>query len=422
MPTGADLLAAARTLTALSYRLDPPPDGATTIDCSLLILLAAQRAGIPLQGVRTAEQIRQATIPIGWDEVKPGDLLFFEHTYDAAGPAGDDGKIASHVGISLGRGTLQMLDAHERDGADVAVTNIGTSYWQDKLLSAGRLPGLANETPNIPEAMPRGIDVSNNNGSIDWPQVAASGVQFAFMKATEGVGFRDRFLPGWWSSTKQLALTRGAYDFGRPDKAQPEAEARYFLDYVESVGLEPGDLLALDLEDYNGSLDRAILPVAQWTVRWVRYIHAATGFLPLIYSNASTILEHGLAEHPELAECGLWLASWRVPTPPQAPPPWDVVLIHQYEVGEDGTMPGVSGQIDLNRVNGTLDDLRRYGKPGAAASAPEPAPIVDPLQAKVDGLVNAVAYLADDVAEIKDRRKRLAEAQRVREQYVGPRP
>ena len=35
-----------------------------------------------------------------------------------------------------------MIDAHERDGADVAETGIGTPYWQSKLFEARRPPGL----------------------------------------------------------------------------------------------------------------------------------------------------------------------------------------------------------------------------------------------------------------------------------------
>ena len=33
---------------------------------------------------------------------------------------------------------------------------------------------------------PRGIDVSNREGSINWIKVKANGVKFAYIKATEG--------------------------------------------------------------------------------------------------------------------------------------------------------------------------------------------------------------------------------------------
>jgi lysozyme len=44
----------------------------------------------------------------------------------------------------------------------------------------------------------RGVDVSHHQGSIDWTQVAGDGVQFAYLKATEGRDHRDaRFAANW---------------------------------------------------------------------------------------------------------------------------------------------------------------------------------------------------------------------------------
>jgi hypothetical protein len=139
------ILESARTRFGMPYRLDPPPDGINNLDCSLYVLKTLQDAGLPLPGVRTAEQIRQATLPISWDDVQPGDLLFFEKTYDAAGPAGPDGRIASHIGISLGAGTKRMYDANSARGT--GETNIGTPYWQEHIFEARRVPGVVDAAP-----------------------------------------------------------------------------------------------------------------------------------------------------------------------------------------------------------------------------------------------------------------------------------
>lgn len=116
------------------------PPGVGQVDCSSYILEVFAHAGLPFPGgVRTAEQERQACTPIGWDEVLPGDLLFFEHTYEPSEPPGPDGHVASHVGISLGAGTQRMWNAVE---PVVEETDISTSYWQQHLFAAGRPPGL----------------------------------------------------------------------------------------------------------------------------------------------------------------------------------------------------------------------------------------------------------------------------------------
>lgn len=134
---GARILTAAAAYNGVPYAL--PPDGITTLDCSLFVLAAYRDAGFPFPaGVRTAEQERQACelIPLG--QVQAGDLVFFEHTYEPGGAPGPDGKIASHVGISFGSGTGRMWDAHQSGSRNgVGVTNIYSDYWQDRLLQRG---------------------------------------------------------------------------------------------------------------------------------------------------------------------------------------------------------------------------------------------------------------------------------------------
>ena len=142
------ILALAQTRVGIPYRLDPPPDGVTTLDCSLYIVLTYRDAGLPFSaGVRTAEQIRQDCEHVDFEDVEAGDLLFFEHTYEPSGQAGPDGLIASHVGISLGAGSGRMWDCHESTNPSrpdgVGQTNIQTDYWQPKLFDARRPRGLA---------------------------------------------------------------------------------------------------------------------------------------------------------------------------------------------------------------------------------------------------------------------------------------
>ena len=58
-------------------------------------------------------------------EAKPGDLVFFEGTYDTPGK--------SHVGIYLGNG--KMVSA----GDPIKYADIHSSYWQKYLSGFGRL-------------------------------------------------------------------------------------------------------------------------------------------------------------------------------------------------------------------------------------------------------------------------------------------
>lgn len=232
------------------------------------------------------------------------------------------------------------------------------------------LPPDPPEEPAVPE-YPLGIDVSNNQGYINWDEVARSGVQFAIAKITEGVNFRDGWFPAFWPEMKRVGIKRGAYHFARPSRNKASLEAEFFVQSFEALGtqLEPGDVLALDLEDENAFGDLSF-----WTLEWCTYVEAWAGFKPLIYVSPSYAFERKLKNQPSLAENGLWLASWGVPTPPPAPAPWDLVAIHQTHVAPAGTIAGISGDIDIDRFNGRISDFEKYGKPGST-SEPHPEPL-----------------------------------------------
>ena len=57
---------------------------------------------------------------------RPGDLVFFEGTYDTSG--------VSHCGIYVGDG--MMIHA----GDPISYANLNTSYWQSHFYAYGRLP------------------------------------------------------------------------------------------------------------------------------------------------------------------------------------------------------------------------------------------------------------------------------------------
>jgi lysozyme len=59
----------------------------------------------------------------------------------------------------------------------------------------------------------QGIDVSGHQGTIAWGELRRQGVDFAYIKATEGGDFKDkRFLQNW-ASAGRAGIPRGAYHF-----------------------------------------------------------------------------------------------------------------------------------------------------------------------------------------------------------------
>ena len=67
--------------------------------------------------------------------------------------------------------------------------------------------------PNSTRFPVRGIDVSHHQGDIDWHIVKAAGVDFAFIKASEGGDYRDREFARNWEEAGRAGIARGAYHF-----------------------------------------------------------------------------------------------------------------------------------------------------------------------------------------------------------------
>jgi lysozyme len=59
----------------------------------------------------------------------------------------------------------------------------------------------------------RGIDVSHYQGIVDWDQVKASGISFAFLKATEGTAFVDPKIARNINECARVGIPYGCYHF-----------------------------------------------------------------------------------------------------------------------------------------------------------------------------------------------------------------
>lgn len=198
-----------------------------------------------------------------------------------------------------------------------------------------------------------GIDCSNWQKKIDWAAVAASGIQFMFAKATEGTGYADPWFLRNWEQAKAHGMLPGAYHFARPDLNSAWAEAEFFVEQMGGKTFEPGELIALDLEVGRGDL-------ADWALEWLALVEQGCGVKPLLYSGHWFMAPHGLEGRADLADYGLWLASYQ-DTPPPTPDPWPVTALWQYSA--TGSVPGVRGPCDLDQFNGSLAQLKKYGAP-----------------------------------------------------------
>jgi cell wall-associated NlpC family hydrolase len=114
--------------TALSYRGVPYRNGGSDpngFDCSGFVQWVFAQHGLRLP--REVHDQYQLGASIDRDDVRPGDLVFFETVSQGA----------SHVGIALGGD--QFVHAPSSRGV-VRVENYATDYWKRRFVGARRLP------------------------------------------------------------------------------------------------------------------------------------------------------------------------------------------------------------------------------------------------------------------------------------------
>jgi GH25 family lysozyme M1 (1,4-beta-N-acetylmuramidase) len=63
-----------------------------------------------------------------------------------------------------------------------------------------------------------GIDVSKWNDDIDWPTVAASGIEYAFVRVSDGTTHFDPRFDENWAESRAAGIHTGVYQFFRPNQ------------------------------------------------------------------------------------------------------------------------------------------------------------------------------------------------------------
>ncbi len=200
-----------------------------------------------------------------------------------------------------------------------------------------------------------GIDVSEFQGAVDWHAVHASGRGFGIARIADGTGHLDPTFGSNYAAMKAEGMIRGSYQFFRASQ-DPIAQADLVIATVGA--LQPGDLPPmLDVEvtdgQPNGVIDAGI-------AAWVSHVQAALGRAPLVYTGPYFWGQIGA---PSSQATSLVVADWG-PSCPLVPQSWPSWQFWQY--ADNGSVPGISGLVDLDRFNGSASAL------AALTGAPSP--------------------------------------------------
>ncbi|MFI7425697.1 GH25 family lysozyme [Micromonospora sp. NPDC049836] len=207
-------------------------------------------------------------------------------------------------------------------------------------------PAAAATTP--------GIDVSHYQGSINWTSVKNAGIQFAYIKATEGTSYKDSAFNTNYVNAYNAGVIRGAYHFARPNISGGAAQADYLASNGGAWSADSRTLpAALDLEanPYSGGYcyGKTTSGMRTWISDFLSRYKARTSRYAVIYTTTSWWNQCTGSWTAPWANHPLWVARWSssVGTLPAGAPFWSF-----WQYTSSGSVSGISGNVDRNYWNG----------------------------------------------------------------------
>ena len=212
--------------------------------------------------------------------------------------------------------------------------------------------------------MLKGCDLSHWQSNFD----AFNSVDFAIIKATEGVGYVDPACDKLYQKAKKSGKLLGVYHFARPDLNNSAiAEADWFIKNIQGYIKEA--ILVLDWESgYLGNVE--------WAKAFLDRVQEKTGIKALLYASRSPINSFNWSSVAN-ADYGLWVADYGTNTGQECTKPvvkwWPFYILWQYT--SRGRVAGYNGDVDLNNFYGDAEVWRKYATSSKTASKPaDPKP------------------------------------------------
>lgn len=193
----------------------------------------------------------------------------------------------------------------------------------------------------------KGIDVSKHNGEIDWQQVAADGVEFAFIRVgnrgygSEGKLLEDTMFDANMAGALQAGVKVGVYFYTQAvNEQEMQEEIDLVLRKISPYKVECP--VVIDVEKVSGADGRmnsiSVEERTRLTAMFCEQIEKA-GYKPMIYQNmemGAMMLDLGQLEQYEK-----WFAYYNQ----------DFYYPYAYSVwqySDKGTVAGIKGNVDLN--------------------------------------------------------------------------
>lgn len=175
----------------------------------------------------------------------------------------------------------------------------------------------------------KGIDISSNNGIVDFNKVKASGVEIVYIKATEGATYINPLLKQSYASAKSAGLKVGFYHYLRAN--EPSTESNNFLNAIKD--LQSDCKYAIDVEiALSQTVNTISLNARLFANDLIR-----VGKEPLIYTGLYFYNDN---LNDTVKDIPLWVASYNINKP--------IVKSIGWQYSESAVIDGVNGNCDIN--------------------------------------------------------------------------
>ncbi|MFS0727986.1 C40 family peptidase [Paenibacillus sp. 1P07SE] len=122
-PRSEALIQSGKQYLGVPYRLGAPSGATYAFDCSSFTQYLFKKNGVTLPRTSAAQATKGTSVAKGY--LSMGDLVFFK----------TNGRSISHVGVYAGQN--KML--HTSSSQGVVITNMNTSYWNNRYVTARRV-------------------------------------------------------------------------------------------------------------------------------------------------------------------------------------------------------------------------------------------------------------------------------------------
>jgi len=203
-----------------------------------------------------------------------------------------------------------------------------------------------------------GIDVSVYQGNIDFAAVAQSGIRMVYIRAGEGDHTVDTRFEQNYANAKANGLLVGLYYYATATTvAEAQTQARAFAALASGKSID--GRLALDFEQLGGLSHEQVNEIALAFLDELVSVSGLQGVLYSDLSNARDVFDARMTKYP------LWIAHYGV-TQPGDPGKWTSWAGFQYS--DTGSVPGISGNVDLDHFTDAMLNSGSTGGGGGSTS------------------------------------------------------